>query len=232
MRGFYLLFLLAIATPALAERPAKSSGQMFFMPGDFQAMLRWPAVQADLGLSSAVLQQIQQRRVSRREQYEAKMKAAQGNKPTPSKADEAEIDAWYDRDLVALEKFARSLLNEKQLLRFQQIDRQHSGPLSIIDDEPLMKALELTDDQFIEMDLIRKHHFEAVVQNFESNLSHRDGDKIQQILNGALADIDKIQQILDLGTEAERSIRELLTPEQRAKYEQLLGPPFNSKKGK
>lgn len=160
------------------------------------------------------------------------MQAAKGNKPTLSKADEAEIDAWLDRDLVALEKFARSLLSEKQLLRAQQIDRQHSGPLSIIDDDPLMKAIELTDDQFIEMDLIRKHYFEAAVQNFEANLSPRDGDKIQQILNGALADIDKIQQILNLGNDAERSIRELLTPEQRAKYEQLLGPPFKSDEGR
>ncbi|MFO0899026.1 MAG: hypothetical protein U0836_16500 [Pirellulales bacterium] len=232
MRSLYLLLFLAIATSALAERPAKTSGQMFFKRGDFQAMLRNPAVQADLGLSSAVLQQIQERRIRRSEQHEAKLQAAQGDKPTLSKADEAEIDAWADRDLVALEKFARSLLNEKQLLRAQQIDRQHSGPLSIIDDDPLMKALELTDDQFIEMDLTRKHYFEAAVQNFRANLSHRDGGEIQQILNGAFADIDKIQQILNLGTDAERSVRELLTPEQRAKYEQLLGPPFKSDEGR
>lgn len=195
-------------------------------------MLRNPAVQADLGLSSAVLQQIQERRIRRSEQRDAKVQVAKGSKPTLSKADEAEIDAWADRDLVALEKFARSLLNEKQLLRAQQIDRQTGGPLSIIDDEPLMKALELTDDQFIEMDLIRKHYFEAAVQNFEANHSPRDGDKIQQILNGALADIDKIQQILNLGNDAERSIREPLTPEQRAKCEQILGPPFKADEGK
>ncbi len=232
MRVLCLLLLLVLAAPALAERPAKTSGQLFFKPGEFQNMLRNPAVQADLGLSPELLREVQERRRRRGEQYEAKVKAAQGNKPTLSKADEAEIDAWSDRDLVDLEEFARSLLNETQLLRAQQIDRQENGPLSIIDDEPLMKALELTDDQFIEMDLIRKHYFEAAVQNSEANLSPRDGDKIQQILNGALADIDKIQQILNLGTEAERSIRELLTPEQRAKYEQILGPPFKADEGK
>lgn len=217
MRG--LCLLLALATPAVAERPAKTSGQQYFSPGQFLNLLRKPAVQADLGLNAELAQQIEERHRRWRERARAKMQAARGKEPMIRKADEAAFAAWSDQELSADAKFARSRLTEAQLLRAQQIERQVEGPLSIIDDDPLMKALALTDDQFLEMDLVRKHYLEAGMAAFRASFVDLDADKFQQGLRR-------------LKTEAERSIHELMTDEQRTKYEQLLGPPFKSDEGR
>jgi hypothetical protein len=198
---------LGLTTLAAADEPRKPGATGVFVPG------------ASHDLSLAVLS-------NKRLQDELKITAAQGEKLTPlAETFDAAQKAWRadrrnDRAAAATahqaaqaesKKGVEAILTAEQARRLTQIERQVAG-ISAFLDETNAKELGLTDAQ---RGTVKEAHLKRL----------RDGADARR---GAILGIGDPKVLRQLDEAAAATVNAALTDEQKKKWEELLGEPFDT----
>jgi hypothetical protein len=122
-----------------------------------------------------------------------------------------EGDKRWRELLVESEKTVEAILSPAQLKRFKQLRLQHAGALALADPK-LAAELKLTEDQ-------RK----AVRASAEDLAT-----KAKRVLaDSALTNREIATKLSELTKTADAEVRKRLTADQRAKWEEMIGEPFD-----
>ncbi len=114
----------------------------------------------------------------------------------------------------AVMKAIATVLNDKQMKRFRQIELQVQGPQAFVKDETLRKDLKLTDSQ---------------VKNIEEILAD-SRKEIQEMFNevkgGGGFGKGLFEKVQGINKEAKEKVMGVLTSDQKKTYKQLIGDEF------
>jgi Spy/CpxP family protein refolding chaperone len=102
------------------------------------------------------------------------------------------------------EKKIAEILDEKQVARLKQVRRQVSGATGIVNDEELAKELSLTEEQTSKI--------RQTVQTLRESMRELGGG------GGGFAEVRE---------KMNAEVMKVLTDDQKAKYKELLGEPFD-----
>lgn len=120
-----------------------------------------------------------------------------------SEEEREKFRAEMEKFVAEQQKKIAGILDEKQLGRLTQIRRQWTGARAVASDEEFAKALSITDEQ--------KEKIEKALQELRE--SSRDAGP------GGFAEMRE---------KSNAKVMEILTDEQKAKYKELLGQPFDT----
>jgi hypothetical protein len=112
-------------------------------------------------------------------------------------------------------KAVATVLNDKQMKRFRQIELQVQGPQAFVKDESLRKDLNLTSSQVKNIEEILADARKEIQELFkEGGFGKGMGEKMQGI-----------------NKEAKEKVMNVLTADQKRNYEKLIGDEFKFQKG-
>jgi Spy/CpxP family protein refolding chaperone len=197
--GVALMLTIQVLTATAAPAPASR------LLGGFETGIWLLLKQNDSQIRDEL--KLTERQVEKIEELIAEEHQASSNIRGP----DGKVDRQKARDLVDLNRrhaaTAAKILTKPQLMRAEQISLQRMGPMSAVRNPQVAAALKLTDEQREKMDLIRK--------DIPQELRPRGG--------GGQA---LIQKTREWRKSQEEKILNVLTPAQKAKWNQLLGEPF------
>jgi hypothetical protein len=200
------LFIIALAVATLAASNAwaqRGGGRGFGRGGGGLGdamLLQQTSVQEELKLSAEQIEQLSAALENQRESFG-------GLRDLSSEERRAKFTEVQQAQRQAMAK----VLSEEQLSRLKQIALQQRGPRAFGDPE-IAGALGLTDEQ--------KQSVEAAQADVREQMR-------ALFANGPDGDREAAREkFATLHKEATDKLNQLLTPDQQAKYKELLGPPF------
>ncbi len=187
----------AQAGQAVRHRPAT--------PGMLQlSLLAVKEVQGELKLSA---EQVRKAREALEKYQEA---LAETQIPSADARDQAEAERRWRQLGDESEKAVATLLTPVQIKRLREIRLQQAGAVAVADPK-LAAELKLTEDQRKALKVI------AADQQAKFNAVGTDP---------TLAPREKAAKMVELTKMTDAAVRELLTADQRAQWERLIGKPF------
>jgi hypothetical protein len=192
---------LVLAVVALAAPLARGADSDVVHPGFGVGylLLTEPGVQKELGLS--------EEQVAKVHVFTAEQRAATQEMRGASVLEKRDA---FRRVVHDGDAFVEALLRPEQAVRLRQILRQQSGLLALHDPE-VAAALKLGDAQRAEV----RHIEEDSRKAFQDLFRQYKGDRAQAPRAGQ-----------DVRRRSNERLVELFTPEQRAKWKELVGEPF------
>jgi hypothetical protein len=167
------------------------------VPASF--LLADKAVQDELELSA---EQVRKARAAYEKDRDARERIESG----PA----GEANKLWREVLAESEKAVAAILSPSQLKRFQQIRLQQVGALALADPK-LADELKLTEDQ--------RKAIKVIVEG-------RAAKARAAVDDSTLAEREVAAKITEITTAADAAVRKVLTVDQKAKWEELIGKPF------
>jgi Spy/CpxP family protein refolding chaperone len=186
-----------LAGPALAQPRGGGFGRGGF-GGAF--LLRVEKVQKDLGLEKDQVTKVE----------EALRKAREDNQDEFGKLRDAspeERTAIMKKINDANDKAIKSVLNEKQMARLKQIERQQAG-IAAFQEEDVQKTLKLTDDQKGKIKEINDDLQKETRELFQGGFNPENMTKMQTLRKDALTSATKV-----LTDDQKKTLKEKITGE-------------------
>jgi Spy/CpxP family protein refolding chaperone len=133
--------------------------------------------------------------------------------------DKEDLDKLPDAVMDALGK----VLKPEQLKRLQQLDLQRRGNQAF-NDAKVQKKLNFTDEQ--------KKQVETIVSDYTKELRDLFGGGRRGGGGGARGNREEAQKkMTELSESTTKKINEVLTPEQKKKWKNMIGQPFKFERG-
>ncbi len=203
----YAVCITQLAAGGTVPEPLHSdSDTLQHRPGMLVYMVADPSVQADLGLSTGTKEEIEG---LNQELRTASRNCNCGSNNQNADDRKAQYEAFLEK-AKKLDAKARSEFSNEDLTRLRQIVWQEAGPFGLAKFDDLTGALGLNDR--------KRSHIKAIVKNFNEQgkevMYPRDGSRFDPKILTAMRE------------EADARILGLLSDEERSRYKQLLGKPF------
>lgn len=203
-RGFVLLAVIAVATPAMAQR---RGGPGF---GGRGSLLTNKSVQEELKLDDAQKEKLTKVATEIREKYQEKIRE------TFQGGDREKTTALFQEIGEATNKANAEILKPEQAKRYRQIQLQQMG-LRALEEKDVQEALKLTDKQKEE------------VKEIQADIQ-KDSDEMRQAAGRDFAKLREVQtKIRELTQKEFDRFTESFSAEQKSAWKNVLGEKFEIK---
>ena len=233
--GLAVLCLWQETSPLWAqrrERPGRGFGFRGFGPpgrsrGGITSLLRRESVQQELKLTAEQQEKIDQLQGQLRQEmfgmFDLFRRLRSAETDQEREAAQAEIDKARGELRKKAEEALQKILSPEQFQRLKQLELQQRGPRALADEEQA-QSLGLSQEQ---RQKIQQHldQLEEKQRQLFEGLRDLPRDQRRQRFETLREQVDQLRQ------QTEQAILQVLTQEQRAKWEQMLGEPLPEGEG-
>lgn len=204
MQWLWLACLSLLAADAEHFQKLRREQENFYLPSQFVTLLGEKAIQQELKLNGA-------QAAEATKAWQTLIDFDRTYRETKDQEQARKLAEQFQKQSLSIGAQVRGLLTKQQLRRANQIMWQGGREFAIGSDRELIAELELTDAQVAKMDEIR---------------AKLEADS-QALMQTEPLPRDFPERLSGLRAAAATELQDLLTADQKAKYKELLGAPFD-----
>lgn len=205
----FMMALLVLSMSLVSAQGRRGGGQ--FGGGGLQ-LLRIAEVQKELKMTPEQVGKIDAKQQDVRQAMQ-ELRQGGGNQQQASDEDRAKMMAKMQEIQT---KAVKDILDEKQMKRFNQLQLQQGGPLSLARKE-VATELKLTEDQ------------QKKIQKIQTDLNDERRSAFQGVDFQNMSDEERTKMMTkmqDMQKAAGEKVEAVLTAEQKKQWKEMLGEPF------